>query len=133
MDLPILDFPKMFDPVPHRQLLARLDHYGVCSNMLNWIVRSHHSYSVHCGQVNTVQGGGSPTQQMPGHSPRTPTTHPSLYTYISELPSHAYVHPDTLCQLFADDCLLYCAIHTAEFEDQFTCTIQQDAGLQTGE
>ena len=29
MDLVILDFAKVFDPVPHRRLLGKLDHYGI--------------------------------------------------------------------------------------------------------
>ena len=35
-DMAILDFSKAFDKVPHTRLLAKLDYYGIRSNLLRW-------------------------------------------------------------------------------------------------
>jgi hypothetical protein len=37
IDAILLDFSKAFDKVPHRRLLMKLDHYGICSTTLKWI------------------------------------------------------------------------------------------------
>ena len=107
LDVTILDFSKTFDTVPHQQLLGNLDHCGVGGNVLNWVK----SFLVERTQSVVVEGAWSREEvvlsgyPMPGNSSR-----PLLFIlYINDLPSQ--VHQDTRCQLFADDCLVYHAIH----------------------
>ena len=45
LDVAILDFSKTFDTVPHQRLLAKLDHYGVRGNMLNWVKSLSNAHS----------------------------------------------------------------------------------------
>ena len=37
VDVIFLDFQKAFDTVPHQQLLKKLNHYGICGNIYNWL------------------------------------------------------------------------------------------------
>jgi len=37
VDIIYLDFQKVFDKVPHRRLIARLEEIGIKGNLLNWI------------------------------------------------------------------------------------------------
>jgi len=37
VDAILLDFSKAFDKVPHQRLLAKLQHYGVRGQLLEWI------------------------------------------------------------------------------------------------
>eukprot|EP00794_Sanderia_malayensis_P017868 gene17868-19649_t len=36
-DIILLDFQKAFDKVPHKRLLAKLDHYGIRGNLNAWV------------------------------------------------------------------------------------------------
>ena len=33
----LLDFSKTFDTVPHKRLLKKLDHHGICGQLIKWI------------------------------------------------------------------------------------------------
>lgn len=37
MDIVYIDFSKAFDPAPRRNLLLKLEHYGITGLLLNWI------------------------------------------------------------------------------------------------
>ena len=36
-DVLLLDFSKALDTVPHKRLLKKLDHYGICGQLIKWI------------------------------------------------------------------------------------------------
>ena len=36
-DVILLDFSKAFDKVPHKRLLAKVNHYGIRDNNIIWI------------------------------------------------------------------------------------------------
>ncbi len=117
LDVAILDFSKTFDTVPHQRLLAKLDHYGVSGNVLNWVK----SFLVERTQSVVVEGARSREEAVLSGVPQGTVLGPLLFIlYINDLPS--LVHQDTRCRLFADDCLVYRAIHSEE--DQVI--LQQD-------
>lgn len=41
MDIVYIDFSKAFDPAPRRNLLLKLEHYGITGLLLNWITAYH--------------------------------------------------------------------------------------------
>ncbi len=117
LDVAISDLSKAFDTVPHQQLLAKLDHYGVSGNVLNWVK----SFLVKRTQSVVVEGARSREEAVPSGVPQVTVLGPLLFIlYINDLPSQ--VHQDTRCRLFADDCLVYHAIHSEK--DQVI--LQQD-------
>ncbi|XP_062578982.1 uncharacterized protein LOC134240892 [Saccostrea cucullata] len=104
VDAVLLDFSKVFDKVPHERLLAKLDHYGVRGNLLNWI----RSFLSGRTQKVLVEGHFSPTALVTSGVPQGTVLGPLLLAYINDLPSR--VRPKA--RLFADDCLLYRTITT---------------------
>ena len=55
-DVLLLDFSKAFNTIPRKCLLKKLDHYGICGQLIKWIE------SWLCGRIQTVVNG---TQSSP--------------------------------------------------------------------
>ena len=97
MDAILLDFSKAFDKVSHQRLVIKLDHYGICGNLLQWIK----SFIANRTQQVLVEGHtSSPAPVTSGGTVLGPLL---FLIYINNLPLKVY---STTC-LFADDSLLY--------------------------
>ena len=103
-DLIIMDFVKAFDKVPQRNLLHKLEYYGIRGSTHKWI---NPWFS---GRTLQVVLGGQALDPVPvvsgvpmGSVPGTVL----FLIFINDL-------PDTIrsfVRLFADDCVLYMNIH----------------------
>ena len=114
----LLDFSKAFDKVPHQRLLRKLQHYGVCGNLLKWIedflsARTQEVRYCHFGvsPVNysdseevVIDGTKStPSPVSPG-VPQGTVLGPLLFlAYINDMPEGI----QSTVKLFADDSPLY--------------------------
>ena len=108
VDIAVLDFSKAFDKVPHRELLHKIERYGVKGSILNWI------RSFLCERTMKVVVDGSSSREVPVVSgvPQGTVLGPLLFlSHINDLPSVVSSH----VRLFADDCLVYREIKC--FED----------------
>ena len=111
----ILDFSKSFDTVPHRKLLHKLEAYGIRGPILNWI----NSFLTQRSMCVVVEGEKSRPIEVGSGVPQGTVLGPLLFLcHINDLPERV---TSQIC-LFADDCLLYRAINTAN--DHFR--LQQD-------
>ena len=107
LDVIILDFSKAFDTVPHQRLLGKLQHYGINSNLLDWI----QAFLVGRTQAVLVDGIKSREEAVLSGVPQGTVLGPLLFLlYINDMP--AIVHADTRCRLFADDSLLYRVVNS---------------------
>ena len=110
VDVAILDFAKVFDTVPHDKLLYKLQHYGIRSNIHTWIS------SFLKGRTQTVVVDGSCSTSAPVISgvPQGTVLGPLLFLlHINDLP----LNVRSQVRLFADDCLLYRPINSAEDQE----------------
>ena len=99
-DVAILDFSKAFDTVPHRRLLAKLNHLGIRGDILSWIIQFLQART----QRVVVDGESSEWVHVASGVPQGTVLGPLLFVcYINDLP----LHVDSHIRLFADDCLLY--------------------------
>ena len=108
-DIVILDFSKAFDRVPHQRLLGKLDHLGVRGQTYKWIKAFLDGRT----QQVVVEGAKSEEIDVVSGVPQGTVLGPLLFlTYINDLPDG--LNPNTHVRLFADDCILYRVIDTAE-------------------
>ena len=110
VDVAILDFAKAFDTVPHDKLLYKLQHYGISSNIHTWIS------SFLKGRTQTIVVDGSCSTSAPVISgvPQGTVLRPLLFLlHINNLTFNVR----SQVRLFADDCLLYCPINSAEGQE----------------
>ena len=108
-DVILLDFSKAFDKVPHLRLLHKLQYYGICGSLLTWISNFLQ------GRVQRVVLDGQSSEQATVSSgvPQGTVLGPLFFlVYINDLPES--IQSDSHIRLFADDCLIYRTIKSAE-------------------
>jgi hypothetical protein len=106
-DVIILDFSKAFDTVPHPQLLLKLEHYGVRGQLHKWIA----SFLTQRTMKVVLEGQSSEEAAVESGVPQGTVLGPLLFLcHINDLPESV----NSTVRLFADDCLLYRAIHSMQ-------------------
>ena len=107
VDVAVLDFAKAFDTVPHRKLLGKLTHYGITGNTYSWI----QSFLSDRQQCVVVDGVASEWVPVVSGVPQGTVLGPLLFLlHINDLPTAV----SSSVRLFADDCLLYREIKSAQ-------------------
>ena len=118
VDVTVPDFSKAFDTILHQRLLWKLGHCGINGNIHKWISSQ---FLCHRTQSVMVEGVRSREDSADLGVPQGTVLGPLLFLiYISDLPS--VLDPDTAVRLFADDCLVYLSVRTAEDQRK----LQQD-------
>ena len=106
-DAILLDFSKAFDKVPHQRLLLKLHHYGVRGTILDWI----RDFLSDRTQEVVLDGTTSTRCSVTSGVPQGTVLGPLLFlVYINDMPSCI----QSPARLFADDCLVYKRIRTAD-------------------
>ena len=103
----LLDFSKAFDKVPHRLLLHKLKHYRICGKALDQTADflSDRTQRVVCG------GYSSEPVSVTSGVPQGSMMGPLLFLmYINDIT----LNLSSSCRLFADDCVLYRRIDSAD-------------------
>ena len=107
VDILILDFSKAFDTVAHRRLLRKLNHYGVRGNAYKWITQ----WLLERRQRVVVDGETSSNEEVISGVPQGTVLGPLMFLlYINDIGHNI----SSSIRLFADDCLLYREIRTAQ-------------------
>ena len=100
-------FSKAFDTVPHRRLMAKLDHYGIRGNIHSWI----RNFLVNRTQQVVSEGQYSKSIKVAPGVPQGTVLGPLLFLcFINDMPDCI----KSICRLFADDCLVYRLINCIE-------------------
>ena len=106
-DAILLDFSKAFDKVPHKRLLLKLHHYGVRGTILDWI----RDFLSDRTQEVVLDGTTSTRCSVSSGVPQGTVLGPLLFlVYINDMPSCI----QSPARLFADDCLVYKKIRSAD-------------------
>ena len=109
VDTLILDLSKAFDTVPHRELLGKLKHYGISSELLAWTGEFLQNRT----QSVLVDGSMSKEEKVISGVPQGTVYGPLLFlVYINDMAK--LVSPGTHIRLFADDTILYREIDSLE-------------------
>ena len=96
----LLNFSKAFDKVSHHHLSAKLNHYGIRENTLEWI----NSFLSNRKQALSVNGTHSSWVNVTSSIPQGSVLGPVLFLlYINNI----YDHIQSTIKLFADDSILY--------------------------
>ena len=107
IDVGVLDYSKAFDTVPHNKLLHKLNAYGIRGSTLGWIrafLTTRHMRVI-------VEGEASSEAEVKSGVPQGTVLGPLLFLcHINDLPERV----ESQVRLFADDCLLYREINTAQ-------------------
>ena len=104
-DIAIFDFSKAFDSVPHRWLLSKLDHLGICGRTKAWIS------SFLSDQSQRVVLNGAQSSWIPVLSgvPQGTVLGPLLFLlYANDITENI----SSEIRFFADDCIFYRQIRT---------------------
>ena len=114
-DVILLDFSKAFDKVPHLRLSAKLNHYGIRGQTLDWI----RSFLDNRTQAVSVNGTHSSWGKVSSGVPQGSVLGPALFLlYINDIQDHI----QSTMRLFADDSIVYREIVRPEDHD----ILQQD-------
>ena len=110
IDAVLLDFSKAFGKVSHPYLAAKLHHYGLRGNTLDWI----QSFLSNRTQEVVLEGKRSFTAAVTSCVPQGTVLGPILFPcYINDLPDQV----SSTARLFADDSLLYRNINATSDTD----------------
>ena len=102
-----IDFSKAFDTVPHERLLLKLDHVGMRGPLLRWI----RGFLTNRKQRVLIDGSCSDWKRVPSGVPQGSILGPLLFlVYIDDISTE----PDSPCRLFADDCVIFRKVTSAE-------------------
>ena len=114
-DVILLDFSKAFDKVPHLRLSAKLNHYGIRGQTLDWI----RSFLDNRTQAVSINGTHSSWGKVSSGVPQGSVLGPALFLlYINDIQDHI----QSTMRLFADDSIVYREIVRPEDHD----ILQQD-------
>ena len=109
-DLVLLDFKKAFDKVLHHRLCYKLTYYGIKGTTLRWI----QDFLTNRIQQVVVNGCSSIPSQVISGVPQGSVLGLLLFIcYINDLPKEV----NSTVKLYADDVLLYRAIHSIADHD----------------
>ena len=96
----ILDFSKVFDTVPHKELLNKLHSYGIEGNIHQWLSSFLQNHKIRV----VVEGEHSDNAHVDSGIPQGTVLGPLLFLcHINDLPECV----KSQVRLFADDCILY--------------------------
>ena len=106
-DIILLDFSKAFDTVPHQRLLTKLRFYGINGNSYNWI----QTWLTHRSQCVVLDSESSSPVPVLSGVPQGTVLGPLMFLLnINDITKNI----NSPLHLFADDCLLYRVINSAE-------------------
>ena len=107
-DIIFLDFAKAFDKISHQGLLRKAYYYGICGHTFKWIESFLDSRS----QQVVIDGHFSIDAKITSGVPQGSVLCPLLFLiYINDLP---YCVQNSVCHLFADDCILFQRIRSCQ-------------------
>ena len=107
IDIILLDFSKAFDTVPHQRLLTKLRFYGINGNSYNCI----QTWFTHRSQCVVLDSESSSPVPVLSGVPQGTVLGPLMFLlYINDITKDI----NSPLRLFADDCLLYRVINSAE-------------------
>ena len=114
-----LDFAKAFDKVSHLGLLEKAYFYGIRGHTFKWIK----SFLDNRSQQVMIDGHFSIDAKITSGVPQGSVLGPLLFLiYINDLPNCVQ---NSVCRLFADDCILYQRIRTSQDIDKLQADLDQ--------
>ena len=118
-DIIFLDFAKAFDKVYHQGLLKKAYYYGICGHTFKWI----ESFLDNRSQQVVIDGHFSIDAKITSGVPQGSVLGPLLFLiYINDLPNCVQ---NSVCRLFADDCIQYQRIRSCQDSDKLQADLDQ--------
>ena len=119
----LLDFAKVFDTVPHQQLLTKLHFYGIYNDTYNWIK----AWLSNCTQQVLLDGITSSSVAVTSGVPQGTVLYPLMFLlHINDITTNIKLP----LQIFADDCL-YRVINSPE--DTIISPTRPQSNLRLGQ